>query len=268
MAIGFFNYFNVNVSFDNNIIQNNHIKQAELAIGIIGSSSNINAMNNIIKGNIVGSESDTLVGWGIQIEKNQNTIIENNIVQNVFGYNPGFFYSIGINSFVCTGSVIRNNVVRNVSSNSPGGSVGILLSGQSGNFGNDNVIYNNMVYNIQSTSTQSESRVAGIQVLLQNDPKIYYNSVYLSGNGANTQGSAALYIYGGFGNSTNVEVKNNIFVNTRDESPYSASAIYSYSASIFSSDNNDLFYEPNQYQQPGKNRQHIVQNISRLAVNE
>jgi len=231
---------------DNNIIQNNHIKQSSFAIVIVALNSNINAINNIISGNIVGSESDTLISWGIQIEENQNTVIENNIVQNVHSYNPDFFYAIGINSYWCTGCVTRNNVVRNVSSNSPGGSVGILLSGVTGNIGNDNLIYNNMVYDIQSTSTQFDSRVAGIQLWMQNNPKIYYNSVYLSGNGANRQGSAALYIYGGFGNSTNVEVKNNIFVNTRDESPYWASSIYDYSVSNLTSDYNDLFYASNQ----------------------
>ena len=56
------------------------------------------------------------------------------------------------------------------------------------------------------------SRVAGIQMWNQTNPKIYYNTVYLSGNGngANPAGSAALYIYGGFSGSTGVDLKNNI----------------------------------------------------------
>jgi hypothetical protein len=74
----------------------------------------------------------------------------------------------------------------------------------------------------------------------QDNPKIYYNSVYLSGTGANQLGSAALYIYDGI---TNADIKNNIFVNTRDESPYCASSIYCYNYSIFTSDYNDLYYE-------------------------
>ena len=56
-----------------------------------------------------------------------------------------------------------------------------------------------MIYDIQSTSTQSNSHVAGIEIWNQDNPKIYYNSVYLSGTGANPSGSAALYIYGGVG---------------------------------------------------------------------
>jgi hypothetical protein len=65
--------------------------------------------------------------------------------------------------------------------------------------------------------------------------------VYLTGAGANHQGSGAFYIFGP--SSSNTELKNNIFVNTRDESPYCASAIYDYSASNLTSDYNDLYYD-------------------------
>ena len=84
-----------------------------------------------------------------------------------------------------------------------------------------------MIYNIQSTSTQYDSRVTGIQMWWQNNPKIYYNTVNLTGKGNSKRGSAALFIES---TCTNVKVMNNILVNTRDESPYFASAIYDYSA--------------------------------------
>ena len=95
-----------------------------------------------------------------------------------------------------------------------------------------------MIYNVLQINL--EANVAGIQMWYQNNPKIYYNSVYLSGigNGANPLGSAALYIDL---NCTNVEAKNNIFVNTRDESPYYASAIYDRNTSNLTSDYNDLY---------------------------
>lgn len=80
----------------------------------------------------------------------------------------------------------------------------------------------------------------------QNNPKIYYNSVYLSGNvnGTNPYGSAALYL---FATCTNVEAKNNILVNTRNEVPYIASCINIENAAILTSDYNDLYYEPSTY---------------------
>ena len=124
------------------------------------------------------------------------------------------------------------------------GSTGILLSGD-GTFGYgiNNLVYNNMVYDIQSTFTNPNSRVAGIQLWYQTNPKIYYNSVYLSGTGGSSPGgSAALFIVSA-GTVTNLDVKNNIFVNTRDDSPYCASSICDYSSAIFTSDYNDLYYD-------------------------
>jgi hypothetical protein len=138
--------------------------------------------------------------------------------------------------------IIRNNVVHGVRSSSGYSAIGILLSGGSGS---NCMVYNNMIYDIQSTSTQSNSRLTGIQIWNQANPKIYYNTVYLSGvgNGANPLGSAALYIYGGFSGSPGVDLKNNIFVNTRDESPYCASAVYDYNIYNLTSDYNDLYYD-------------------------
>jgi len=226
---------------DSNVIQNNFVKQAGMAFFISSDLSSVRAAGNIIRGNKIGSETDSLIAWGIQVEKTQNTIIENNIVQNIKNIHSSVeIISLGINSYSGSGDIIRNNIVHNIKSTTGYSSTGILLSG---GLGSNNSIYNNMVYDISSTSPQSDSRVAGIQIWLQSNPKIYYNTVYLSGNGANHLGSAAFYIYGGWGNSANVDLKNNIFVNTRDESPYCASSIYCYNYTIFTSDYNDLYYE-------------------------
>ncbi|MBK9097726.1 MAG: T9SS type A sorting domain-containing protein [bacterium] len=230
---------------DSNLIQNNFVKQAGIALYVSSENSSARANGNIIRGNQIGSETDSLISWGIQLEKCQNSIVENNTVQNIktiFG--SGEIINPGINSYSGSGDIIRSNIVHNIKSSTGYSSVGILLSGGSGS---NNLIYNNMVYDIQSSSTQSNSRVAGIQIWLQTNPKIYYNTVYLSGSGANPQGSAAFYIYGGWGASTGVDLKDNIFINTRDESQYCASAIYDYNIYNLTSDYNDLFYQANQY---------------------
>ena len=228
---------------DSNIIQNNFIKKGAVGIIVSAYTAAVNtiATGNIIRGNLVGSENDSLIAWGIQTEKSKNTIIEDNIVQNLT-LNNSYDENLcrGISSYWGDGDVIRNNVVHSIKSSGGYQGVGILLCGGlvSNHYGNDNLIYNNMVYDIQSTSSATNSSVAGIQMWYQNNPKIYYNSVYLSGNGSNQQGSASLYISH---TCTNVEAKNNILVNTRDESPYFASAIYDYSTSNLTSDYNDLY---------------------------
>ncbi|HEY6627310.1 MAG TPA: hypothetical protein VIZ21_10155, partial [Ignavibacteriaceae bacterium] len=242
-GIGFWTRIGNTTTPDSNLIQNNFIPKAGNAIYVSSFNTSTRAKGNIIKDNLIGSETDSLINWGIQIENCQNTIVEGNTIQNIKAPKTiGEILNLGINSYAGDGNVIRNNVVHNMKSSIGYSCVGILLSGGSGI---NNMVYNNMVYDIQSSSTQGNSRVAGIQIWNQTNPKIYYNTIYLSGvgNGANPLGSAALYIYGGFSGSTGVELKNNIFVNTRDESPYCASAIYDYNIYNLTSDYNDLYYD-------------------------
>jgi hypothetical protein len=236
---------------DSNLFQYNHFKKSGLCI-IMGSSPSARVTGTIIRNNFMGSENDSLVTWGIHVQGAQNVIIENNTIQNlrrnISLENPWVTIVLGINSYWGMGCIIRNNIIHNIHDNGSNlGAVGILLSGGSGEGGSNNQIYNNMVYDISSTSTISSSRVAGIQMWYQNNPKIYYNSVYLSGNGngGNPIGSAALYIRD---NNTNVEVKNNILVNTRDEAPYCAAAIQGNSGFNSTISNyNALYYQPSQY---------------------
>jgi hypothetical protein len=229
---------------DSNLIQNNYIRKATFGI-YVGANQfqGSKASGNIIKGNIIGSETDSLISLaGIQAERVQNTIIENNLIRNIKRQVLSFWEpdTWGINTYEGIETVIRNNVIHNLYSDIEWGIIGIFLSAESP--GVDNMVYNNMIFDINSTSTHSNSRTAGIQIFSQVNPKIYYNSVYLTGNGngANPIGSTALFLRSGI---TNADVKNNIFVNTRDESPYCASAIYDYSSTNLTSDYNDLYYD-------------------------
>ncbi|MBK7377938.1 MAG: right-handed parallel beta-helix repeat-containing protein [Ignavibacteriales bacterium] len=232
---------------DSNLIQNNFIKKAGWGIYVSSYNSSLRAEGNIIKGNLIGSHADSLIAWGIQVEHCHNTVIENNIIQNLkVTTTVGEILIPGINSYWGSGDIIRNNIVHGIKASGGYSGVGILLSGQGSWYGSNNLVYNNMVYDIQSTSTQNDSRVAGIQVWMQQSPKIYYNSVYLTGKAANHFGSGALYIWN---TCTNVEAKNNILINKRDESPYCASAIYIQGSSTYltNSDYNDLFFDTNPY---------------------
>jgi hypothetical protein len=235
---------NVIGTSDSNLVQNNFIMKATYGI-YLGANQfqGSKASGNIIRGNIIGSETDSLISCaGIQTERVENTIIENNLIRNIKRQVLTFWEpdTYGINTWEGIETVIRNNVIHNLGSNVDWGIIGILVSASSP--GVNNMIYNNMIFNINSTSIHSDSRVAGIQIYNQVNPKIYYNSVYLTGNGngANPIGSTALLLRSGI---TNADVKNNIFVNTRDESPYCASAIYDYSAANLTSDYNDLYYD-------------------------
>ncbi|MBE0571885.1 MAG: T9SS type A sorting domain-containing protein [Ignavibacteriaceae bacterium] len=246
VVLGFFSDINVQVTPDNNLIQSNFIKQAGIGIWVGTHQPNLQPIGNIIKGNIVGSETDSLISWGIQVERNQNALIEENIVEKIRGASAEFVIAHGINCYGCSESTIRNNIVHNVNTSYNNGSMGIGLTGDGNTVGNGNLVYNNMVYDINSSSSASYSNIGGIHLEYQNNTKIYYNSVYLSGTGANHQGSGALYIWNP---GMNTEVKNNIFINTRDEGQYCASAIYlrTQNTVLSSSDFNVLNYEQNNY---------------------
>ncbi len=246
VVLGFASDINVQVTPDNNLIQSNFIKQAGIGIWVGTHQPNLRPTGNIIKGNIVGSETDSLISWGIQVERNQNAIIEENIVESIRGASSAFAIAHGINCYGCIESTIRKNIVHNVNTSYTGGSMGIALMGDGSTVGNGNLVYNNMVYDINSSSSASYSNIGGIHLEYQNNTKVYYNSVYLSGTGANHQGSGALYI---LTPGMNTEVKNNIFINTRDEGQYCASAIYlrTQDTVLSSSDFNVLNYEPNNY---------------------
>ena len=249
VGLGVYTQSNTPATPDSNHIFNNFIKQAGIGIYVSSYYSTDRATGNIISGNIIGSETDSLINWGIQIEKNHNTNIENNVVQNIRGSSYVFDPAFGINSYWGSGCIIRNNIIHNIYTDYTGGSTGILLSGGGGHEGYDNLIYNNMIFDINSSSMGWDSRVAGIQMWYQNNPKIYYNSVYLSGTGANKYGSAALYAAIA-GSVTNIDAKNNIFINIRDEYTYCASAIHLDDLTVINltSDYNDLYFNPtNQY---------------------
>ena len=224
---------------DSNLIQNNFVKKAGDAFFIISASSSLRGKDNVIRGNKIGSETDSLVAVGIEIEKCENTLIENNIVKNLKSTLTGSEQlHTGILSESSSNSIIRNNILGNFRASSGYTSSGIYFWDET--VGHNNLVYNNIIYDIQSTSSQTDSRISGIEIWNQNNPKIFYNSINLSGSGSIYLGSGALYI--GTGN-TGIDSKNNIFINTRDESPYCASTIYAQSAVNLTSDYNDLFYD-------------------------
>jgi len=125
---------------DSNLILNNFVKKSAIAIYVSAEFSAVKAIGNIVRGNIVGSETDSLIGWGIQAQFTQNTIIENNVVQNLRRQGTALDIIPGINSYLGNGDIIRNNLVHNIHADGYRGATGILLSGSGGNLGNNNLV--------------------------------------------------------------------------------------------------------------------------------
>jgi hypothetical protein len=227
---------------DFNVIQNNKIKKAGVAVliqGYYSTGSFIRANGNIVRGNQIGTPYDSLIAWGVQVQYSKNTIIDKNEIQNINYYNMQ--NNPAINIFDSNDCIIRNNTVHNISGGGSLGTRGIVLSGAIG--GTNNMVYNNMIFDIKGSKDNNCGKISGIQIKYQTNPKIYNNSVYLSGTCSNTSKSAALWIdY----ICNNTDIRNNILVNMREEIYGAAQSLFVQSGSSFNSDNNDLCIKPNQ----------------------
>ena len=135
----------------------------------------IRAKGNVIRGNIIGSETDGGITYGIFTQYADSTIIENNVIQNIRrNFTADWVNEVaGINCYWSDNSIIRSNIVHNVSNNTSYGSAGILFIGETSKQGNNNWIYNNMIYDIRNSSRQTSSNASGIQMYYQNNPQIY-----------------------------------------------------------------------------------------------
>ena len=194
---------------DSNLVENNVINGGSIGAIIVGIDNIRAPEGNRIAGNRVVSETESLRPWGFFIQHCSHTLIENNIIQNLRINGENVTYGIQVVSSDST--VIRNNVIHDVDDEGGSmGSIGIALV--QGGF--DNVVYNNMIYDINTAS--AGSFLTGILLDHQTNPKIYYNSIYLSGSSSPDLGSSDIYVVTG---TKNLDLKNNILVNTRIDSP-------------------------------------------------
>ena len=168
-----------NFTPDSNLIQNNFIKKA--AVGINVASFFYKATGNTIRGNVIGSVTDSLISLGINVVLGQYTTVEDNIIQNL-RFNSQLPFCSGIVSSGGTGDIIKNNIVHNVNVTYGNyGSSGIFLNGTTYCTGIINSVYNNMIYDIRSSSNDTSAKVSGIELRNQSYAKIYFNSVDISG---------------------------------------------------------------------------------------
>ena len=215
---------------DSNLVQNNVINGGSIGAVIVGSGSTLKPTGNQITGNQIISQTESLRPWGFFLQYCSNTIIEKNVIQNLRINGENVTYGIQVVSSDST--VIRNNIIHDVfDSSGAAGAMGIIMVG-----GADNTIYNNMVYDIRGSAMGQY--LTGILLHQEINPKIYYNSIFLSGNGAEPNGSSVLLIQSG---CLNVQLMNNILVNTRDEGSGFSIGINDYTTSNLISDHNDIY---------------------------
>ena len=174
----FFDQYNQSTP-DSGLITGVFIPVANSGIYLLGNGT-YNPKDFVISNNHIGSPTDSLIAWGIQNQEADGTIIENNLIENMRKGNleSGIYFVYGIQSYVSDDVIIRNNVIHNIAATENNTRAqGIFLS-HSGQPGENNWIYNNMVYDIR-TYASNIHWLAGIFVHHIN-PRIEYNTVWLS----------------------------------------------------------------------------------------
>jgi hypothetical protein len=225
---------------DSNLIEGNTVSGI-WGVGVLGVTT-ARPRNNIIRGNIFGSAADSLLAWVIQSELCEGTLIERNIVQFVRQKYPdgrGTLRCIGINAHGDLNTVIRNNVVHSMYGS--GGAVLHAISGtgeQPSPIGQGLQIYNNMVYNLNSSSTTGQAYMDGILLGANTGALVAYNTVRLEGAGTNPSGAHALHL---LWLPISATVRNNILVNHYHQTSGGPStAVWADGNATLTSDYNDL----------------------------
>ncbi|MFY7885339.1 MAG: BNR-repeat neuraminidase N-terminal domain-containing protein, partial [Dolichospermum sp.] len=207
----------------NNLFNNNLFRKTQYGISLFGYSTTALDQNNVISNNNFGTSvsGEGFALLGINADRQQNLIISGNEVQNVtnstytssnpFGgirlldFKDGLCYKNKVHDLAYTGTStpkIYGIAMTNSTFNS------------SGNPSNAQ-IYNNVVYKITSTGTSAVWNTTGILASAGYGDKIYFNSVSLTGQVANSSSGLVAAFANGDGNITsngsNIEVINNIF---------------------------------------------------------
>ena len=200
---------------DNNSIAIVENTISKCRYGIYARGTSTNPMNSLyISGNVLGSNTadDYVTEYGINIQSASSPQILNNEVYNIIAEQSKYAIWFGSN---VSNAIVSKNKVHSVDQTGTGGynSVGIYFSSSTGC--TDNQIDNNMIYDLKTYGSTSMYLV-GIRIVGGSNYKVYYNTVNLTGAFGNASAgvvSACLHIPTTA--STNMDIRDNIFSNTR-----------------------------------------------------
>ncbi|MES2727444.1 MAG: T9SS type A sorting domain-containing protein [Bacteroidota bacterium] len=243
----------ISVTGDNNnnlTISNNIIKRAQIGINVSTTNYPSGANTGLnISGNTIGDVLNTLNvnTGGINISNSPQATIAQNRIYNVNSTASTNNYGIQIGSNASKTSIIGNRIDTVTNASSSGyGAYGINITGSDTLTIANNIVTRIAIYNYSATSTIYNP--FGIRITAGSGHRIYYNTVNLFGSslGAGTAGtlSAALLITGG----TNLDIRNNIFVNSYVGLTGSQSfAVYNNATTPFAIINNNNYFVAGTY---------------------
>jgi hypothetical protein len=207
------------INIENNTLSNYRYKRGsnDRTAGIYVNGGVANIRNNIIhdiSSNSTGTGTSSFIPVGIVLTSSTSgNNIESNHIYNIINTNTGttayVCNGIYINGAV-TNTTIKNNEIYNL--NAAGTGTGSSAPDISGIYLNSGTctVFNNTI-SLGTGVTASDARIYGIRMSSATSCDFYYNSVNITGS---STGSANTYAFDRSVSST-VNIKNNVFVNTR-----------------------------------------------------
>ncbi|WP_337873466.1 hypothetical protein, partial [Ignavibacterium sp.] len=223
-----------NISFTDNIV----IKSR---IGIFARGTSSSLMNGLlIEGNTIGSDnsSEYITEYGIYVQGASATqIIGNRVFNLIYDVSKwGIYFGSNVSN-----AIVSKNKVHSIKQPGTTGynSVGIYFSSATGC--SNNRIDNNMIYDL-STYGNTSMYLVGIRIVGGTDYKVYHNSVSITDTILNPAAglvSSCLYISTA---TTSIDVRNNIFLNTRTGNDPKNYTIFSPNTTTFALLDNNAYW--------------------------
>lgn len=231
---------------DSSVTDYVYVKRAGVGVRIEGFTATNPAVRGWIQNcSIATGAGDSVGSLGINIQYISDAIVRNNVVRNIYGTSTVSGISIASQS---ARTQVYNNSIATVRTTATGSICSGIQQTGTHDVGS-NRYYNNMISDISGVATGTGA-IYGFYVSAGSPTAadtFYYNSVNLSGTGTGLRISAALGL-AYFGGTPRVVVRNNAFVNTRQEGTgvsSFATAIYkAITAATITSDYNDLYVSP------------------------
>ncbi|WP_207492242.1 T9SS type A sorting domain-containing protein [Aridibaculum aurantiacum] len=228
----------------NNIFENNTITALQYGIVLVGPTGN--EVNNVIRGNTIGSAiaASKIQLNGIAIFQQQNVEISGNNISGVSSAATTPAASGLRIAGTMSGGNIFNNKISDIKNTVSGGwgANGIQLNAST--TASNLTIYNNFIWDVAGVGYASgvglNDNGYGIIAVTGGGYNLYFNSINLNTD-QTTGTSAAINITSGITTANSLNIRNNIFANTQTAN--TRYAIYNAAATTVFNDinNNDYF---------------------------
>lgn len=226
---------------DNLSIIDNHISRCYYGINARGIGTTGELEGLVISGNIIGSDvvTDYVTGYGMYLIAVNGGLIEDNKIYNMIynGSKYGIYMSSNISNTAFVGNEIHTFSQDNTSAYY---AIGMYFASSTG--ASNNVIKNNVIYDLYYHGSTSNFYNAGIRIVGGSDYKIYNNTISISGTFGNTATGLFSHCLFISTSSSNMDIRNNIFSNTRQGTDPKSYTVYAVTGTTFANINYNDYY--------------------------